>query len=118
MPDHNTCVPSLLDRVFGATGQCSGIDVSVSGVRGRSRLADDELIKRDAVRGNLEDRGLGPCRGRSIQQACASDILRRPLIVELDVILVNGKCQKFENDLNEGGGEGLRTQSIKLPTDL
>ena len=71
--------PPLALRLADAAGECRGRDVSRDRVGGGRGLAEDDLAARDPRRDDLEQRGLGPRRGRGRQQPRARRVLRGAL---------------------------------------
>ena len=63
--------PSLCGGLRDARGQHRRVNVAVARIRGRARFTDHEFVEGHTIGGDLEERGLGPCRRRSCQQAGA-----------------------------------------------
>ena len=69
--------PAVVLSLADAGRKRRRVDVSAAVlVRGRRGLADHELLLRNAVRDDLEERRLGPSRGRRGEQAGTSRVFR------------------------------------------
>ena len=88
LPDHDTAVPALGLGLLDALAERGGRHDAVGRVRAAGGLADDELVERDAVLGDLEERRAGEGAAGLGQQARAVAV--QTLVVELDVVLCTG----------------------------
>ena len=85
LPDHDTSVPALRLRLLHARAKSSGVHVPVRRVSCSGGLADDELVERDAVLRDLEERGARECATGAGEEARAVAV--EALVVELHVVL-------------------------------
>ena len=88
LPDHDTAVPALGLGLLHARAERGGGDEAVRRVRRGRGLANDELVERDAVLGDLEERRARECAARAREQARAVAV--EALVVELHVVLRSG----------------------------
>ena len=88
LPDHNAAVPPLRLRFLHTRPESSRVHEPVRRVCSGGGLADDELVERDAVLGDLEERRAGEGAAGLGQQARAVAV--QTLVVELDVVLCTG----------------------------
>ena len=91
LPDHDTSVPPLRLRLPHTRAERRRVHVPVRRVRGRRRLADDELVEREAVIRDLEEGGAGEAAPRAGEEPCAVAV--QALVVELDVVLETSESQ-------------------------